>query len=160
MNPLHLRGSTASATQGMNGTITVSASVSFVRPRVQTHLLEINQCATKGCGANAKCFDFRPPSSAYSCTCNAGFVGTDPNCLRRYTPSSYYDALELDACLTLPCGANARCTDHYPPSVNRTCTCNSGFEGDPYNGCTGVFQHFVCCLTQQSSMTVLTSRVV
>ncbi len=41
-----------------------------------------------------------------------------------------------DACSFLPCDFNARCTDNAAPG-SRTCTCNTGYEGDGLT-CTGL----------------------
>ena len=47
---------------------------------------------------------------------------------------------DIDACLARPCHANATCEDNAAPSLDATCTCDMGFEGDGLTsgtGCTG-----------------------
>jgi hypothetical protein len=44
--------------------------------------------------------------------------------------------LDYNACLVDPCSSFASCEDNPPPSMNATCTCLPGYEGDGVN-CTG-----------------------
>lgn len=90
------------------------------------------------CGANADC---RVVENRAVCSCVTGMFGTPPNC----RPECLIDQ---DCPLTLSClgnkckdpcvgscGINARCNviNHRP-----ICSCLSGFEGDPFSGCSVV----------------------
>ena len=47
---------------------------------------------------------------------------------------------DVDECLKpKACGSNAFCTNSYG---NYTCTCQEGFQGNPYDGVSTIEQHF------------------
>lgn len=107
----------------------------FVEPRPAP---PTNPCVPSPCGANSDCrvVDGRPV-----CSCLTGMLGAPPNC--RPECLIHQDCPTHLACVrnkcrdpcTGSCGFNARCTVHNHQPV---CTCNPGFEGDPFSGCNPV----------------------
>lgn len=97
-----------------------------------------NVCYPSPCGANSECreYDNRPV-----CSCLPGMLGAPPNC--RPECLIHADCPTRLACLqskcrdpcTGSCGFNARCTviNHQP-----VCSCEPGYQGDPFNGCNAV----------------------
>jgi hypothetical protein len=59
---------------------------------------------------------------------------------------------DLNACLTQPCARNATCYDDSPPLLTRICLCDTGFEGDGVNSCTGMYNAVILfCFTKPFS---------
>eukprot|EP00042_Codosiga_hollandica_P043932 m.424521 g.424521 ORF g.424521 m.424521 type:complete len:1427 (-) comp56674_c0_seq1:247-4527(-) len=75
------------------------------------------------CGVHSVC-DWNSTISAIDCSCQIGYSGSPCG--------------DTDFCLVTPCGGNTSCVDQAAPSINRTCTCLPGYEGNPYIGCTEI----------------------
>lgn len=97
----------------------------------------VNPCDPSPCGANAIC---QRKENAGACICIDDYHGNPyEGCLPECTLSS--DCQTNKACLRNKCvdpcpgvcGPNAQCSviNHLP-----TCTCQPGYEGDPFGGCT------------------------
>lgn len=94
-----------------------------------------NPCVPTPCGPNSIC---REVSGSPSCSCLPNYIGRSPNCRPECTSNSECPA-NL-ACFNEKCrnpcpgscGFNARCTvvNHTP-----SCTCETGFTGDPFTSC-------------------------
>ncbi|KAH1017853.1 hypothetical protein HUJ05_008447 [Dendroctonus ponderosae] len=95
-------------------------------------------CIPSPCGPNADC---QPLNNRAVCSCLPGMFGVAPNCRPECS-------IDQDCPLTLACtnqkckdpcagscGFNAECSvvNHRP-----ICSCQSGFEGDPFSGCNPV----------------------
>ena len=99
----------------------------------------INPCFPSPCGANANCSTNRRRAT---CKCIRGYFG-DPYSQCRPECVSNSDCPANRACSNLKCidpcpgtcGINARCQ-----VVNHiaTCTCSSGFRGDPFTQCVNI----------------------
>jgi len=95
-------------------------------------------CFPSPCGANSEC---REHDSRPVCSCLPGMLGAPPNC--RPECLIHADCPTRLACLqskcrdpcTGSCGFNSRCTviNHQP-----VCSCEPGYQGDPFNGCNAV----------------------
>ncbi|XP_037295454.1 uncharacterized protein LOC119189544 isoform X2 [Manduca sexta] len=93
-------------------------------------------CEPSPCGPNSVClFSGATPA----CSCQPGFLGTAPNCRPECTISAECPATLAcvaqrckDPC-EQACGPRAICSvvDH-----RATCACESGLEGDPFQGCS------------------------
>ena len=85
---------------------------------------------TAECGAHSTC----TWDGAVECGCQLGYSN----------PTACTDT---DYCIVDGCGAHAACVDQLAPSLNRTCTCNTGYSGNPYFHCFGMLflpnLHFV-----------------
>ena len=99
----------------------------------------VNPCFPSPCGANANC---SPRNRRATCKCIRGYFG-DPYSQCRPECVSNSDCPANRACSNLKCidpcpgtcGINARCQ-----VVNHiaTCTCSSGFRGDPFTQCVTI----------------------
>lgn len=109
------------------------------------------ECDTLVCGAGR--YGAPPPSGDGICrsctpiancasglTCTTAGDSTCGTCQTGYAGTT--SCVNIDACATNPCGANANCQDLPPPALGdaqgRTCTCQSGFEGNAETGCTPI----------------------
>ena len=104
--------------------------------------LDFDACSNVTCGINARCVDQPAPMLSFNCSCNAGYEGDRPDVECEGFELSSLEPLpwsEIDSCLTEPCGQNAFCSDLPPPSATRNCTCNIGFSGNPFQGCSGMY---------------------
>lgn len=111
--------------------------INFTEPKTPPVVYQ-NPCFPSPCGANSECkeYDSRPV-----CSCLPGMLGAPPNC--RPECLIHADCPTRLACLqskcrdpcTGSCGFNARCTviNHQP-----VCSCEPGYQGDPFNGCNAV----------------------
>lgn len=99
-----------------------------------------NPCIPSPCGPNSIC---REVGSTPACSCQSNYVGRPPNC--RPECSINAECPGNLACL------NERCKDPCPGScgVHATCvtrnhrpqcTCEIGYTGDPFSGCSIVQQ--------------------
>lgn len=98
----------------------------------------INPCLPSPCGPNSEC-KIRGDSPA--CSCLNNYIGTPPNCRPECTINP--ECPNTKACMNQKCvdpcpgscGVNARChvINHTP-----SCSCDSGFTGDPFQGCVRV----------------------
>ena len=99
----------------------------------------IDPCEPSPCGANTNCRSVRRRAS---CSCIPGYFG-DPYTICRPECISNSDCPANRACSNLKCidpcpgtcGIDARCQ-----VINHiaTCTCNTGFRGDPFNQCVKI----------------------
>ncbi|KAF0298054.1 Neurogenic locus notch 3 [Amphibalanus amphitrite] len=95
-------------------------------------------CTPSPCGPNAQC---REHNGGAACTCLEGYQGSPPNCRPECVVSA--DCASHLACVGNKCrdpcddqcGVNAECRvrSHVP-----ICSCLSGFQGDPFQGCTAI----------------------
>ena len=95
-------------------------------------------CEPNPCGPYSQ---FREGNGVCICSCEPGMIGSPPNCRPECLVSS--ECSQSTACIQQQCrdpcpglcGFNAECrvTNHNP-----ICTCNVGYEGDPFNGCTRI----------------------
>ena len=114
------------------------------------NFVDINECLLNPCHANASCNDSQ---GSFICQCNIGYSGNGLNCssmyiLHWYTvcktfycSSSHLSlliSLDINECLSIPCHANASCTDTQGSFV---CECNTGYSGTGFN-CSS---KYVCC---------------
>lgn len=103
------------------------------KPVIQEHL---SPCVPNPCGANAQC---REQNGAGACTCLQDYIGNPyegcrPECILNS------DCVSTKACISKKCqdpcpgvcGQNAVCQviNHLP-----SCTCLSGYTGDPFRFC-------------------------
>lgn len=98
----------------------------------------INPCIPSPCGPNADC---RVIGESPACSCLTNYIGAPPNCRPECTinPECPYNRACMnqrcvDPCPGL-CGSNAKCAviNHTP-----SCSCDIGYTGDPFQGCTPV----------------------
>ena len=99
----------------------------------------VDPCQPSPCGSNAQC---RNRGRQASCACIQGYFG-DPYSTCRPECTSNSDCPANRACSNLKCidpcpgtcGIDARCQ-----VINHiaTCTCNTGFRGDPFNQCVKI----------------------
>ncbi|KAJ9598210.1 hypothetical protein L9F63_011093, partial [Diploptera punctata] len=97
-----------------------------------------NPCVPSPCGPNSQC---RPIGNTPACSCLANYVGRAPNCRPECTineecPSNL--ACQNERCRDPcpgSCGVQATCVvvKHAP-----VCTCQPGFTGDPFAGCSAI----------------------
>lgn len=98
----------------------------------------INPCYPSPCGLNAQC---QVINQTPSCSCLPEFLGSPPKCKPECTTNS--DCPSRLSCINRKCkdpcpglcGTNAEC---YVNNHVSTCTCSSGFTGDPFLQCTPV----------------------
>lgn len=93
-------------------------------------------CQPSPCGPNSICVS---SGEMPACSCQPSFIGTAPNCRPECTISAECPAALAcvaqrckDPCLQA-CGPRAICSviDH-----RATCACESGLEGNPFQGCS------------------------
>lgn len=93
-------------------------------------------CVPSPCGANAQC---REQNGAGSCSCIADYIGNPyegcrPECILNSDCPSNQACIQNKCKDPCPgtCGQNAEChvLNHLP-----SCTCRSGFTGDPFSYC-------------------------
>ena len=127
---------------------------------------EVDGCQVLRCGANAVCTDLAPPSVDAECGCLSGFTG-DPllgctGSLSEVIGHSCVILTDIDACVSQPCHAQATCTDLAAPSLDRSCACNTGYQGDGAAVCFGMMRisHACCVSHAQISTRVSASRAV
>jgi hypothetical protein len=112
----------------------MSSSVCFLEPPVQPP--SGNPCVPSPCGPNSQC---RAVGNTPACSCLPNYVGRAPNCRPECTISA-------ECASNLAC-QNEHCRDPCPGScgVQATCvvvkhaplcTCQPGFTGDPFTGCS------------------------
>ncbi|KAI4480699.1 hypothetical protein M0802_014155, partial [Mischocyttarus mexicanus] len=105
---------------------------------VETSTESVNPCYPSPCGLNAQC---QVINQQPSCSCLPEFLGSPPKCRPECTTNS--DCPSRLSCINRKCkdpcpglcGANAEC---YVNNHITTCTCSSGFTGDPFLQCTPV----------------------
>lgn len=95
-------------------------------------------CETSPCGPNSICRVF---GDTPSCTCQANYVGSPPNCRPECVVNT--DCPSNMACISEKCrdpcpgscGFNADCRvqNHIP-----ICSCSDGFTGDPFTQCSQI----------------------
>lgn len=98
----------------------------------------VNPCDPSPCGPNSIC-QVRGESPA--CTCLENYIGQPPNCRPECTINP--ECTRSLACMNQKCrdpcpgscGSNALCSviNHNP-----TCSCQTGYTGDPFQGCVPV----------------------
>lgn len=99
-----------------------------------------NPCVPSPCGPNSQC---RVINESPSCSCLPEFTGTPPNCRPECVTNnecSFNLACINNKCkdpCTGICGSNAECkvVSHTP-----NCICFSGYQGDPFVGCSPILQ--------------------
>lgn len=107
---------------------------STVKPT--TEMVPIDGCIPSPCGPNSEC---RLIGNTVACSCLPNYIGRPPNCRPECT-------INEECPGNLAC-QNNKCRDPCPGScglhavcvvVNHSpqCTCESGFTGDPFSGCT------------------------
>jgi hypothetical protein len=85
------------------------------------------QASCPVCGTNEKCVS--TGTSTYGCACLPGYTGGVGSCT------------DINECTSgTPCGANTSCAN---TPGGFTCSCKTGFQGDPVAGCTDINE----CLT-------------
>ena len=90
-------------------------------------MVDVNECLTNPCGANAVCTD---SVGSYTCTCQTGCVG-DPKKGCLCTTSSTVG----NPCDNIKCGTNALCRIE-PGTDKPVCYCPSNYPGgDPRVSC-------------------------
>lgn len=98
----------------------------------------VNPCIPSPCGPNADC---RVIGESPACSCLANYIGAPPNCRPECTinPECPYNRACMNQRCIDPCpgscGSNAKCAviNHTP-----SCSCDIGYTGDPFQGCTPV----------------------
>lgn len=112
----------------------------------------VDPCRPSPCGPNAEC-QVRGESPA--CSCLSNYIGSPPNCRPECTInpecSSQLACINQKCSDPCPgsCGYNAQCSviNHTP-----VCSCNAGYTGDPFTGCTPVqgrvkrLSSIACCM--------------
>ena len=112
----------------------IPSDLCFLEPPVQPP--SGNPCVPSPCGPNSQC---RVVGNTPACSCLPHYVGRAPNCRPECTISA--------ECLSNLACQNERCRDPCPGScgVQATCvvvkhapvcTCQPGFTGDPFAGCS------------------------
>lgn len=98
----------------------------------------VNPCVPSPCGPYSECYASGPNPT---CTCKVGYFGYPPQCRPECVTSN--DCPNDKACF------NERCSDPCPGAcgwnticqvVNHSpiCTCESGYEGDAFRGCSRI----------------------
>nr|CAD7425818.1 unnamed protein product [Timema monikensis] len=95
----------------------------------------INPCVPSPCGRNSVC---QVVGTQPACSCLRNFIGAPPNCRPECVVNT--DCAPTQACISEKCrdpcqgscGLNTECRvqNHIP-----TCTCQSGYTGDPFTQC-------------------------
>lgn len=99
-----------------------------------------NPCMPSPCGPNSQC---RVVGNNPACSCLAGYVGRPPNCRPECTIDAECPgnmACQKEKCRDPcpgSCGAHTTCVvvKHAPQ-----CSCDNGYTGDPFAGCTPILQ--------------------
>lgn len=107
----------------------------LIPPEPVTRKPIIEPCNPSPCGPNSIC---RPVGESYTCNCLPEYIGSPPNCRPecvintdcRSTQACYNNKC-IDPCPG-SCGENAEC---HVISHAVTCTCISGYIGDPFVQC-------------------------
>lgn len=97
-----------------------------------------NPCIPSPCGPNSQC---RVIGNTPACSCLPNYIGRAPNCRPECTISAECPsnkACQREKCVDPcpgSCGANTECSviNHSP-----VCSCQVGFTGDPFGGCSSV----------------------
>lgn len=94
-----------------------------------------NPCVPSPCGPNSQC---RAVGDSPACSCIQSYIGSPPNCRPECTINT--ECASNLACMNQKCGDpcpgscgfNSRCSviNHTP-----VCTCETGYNGDPFQGC-------------------------
>lgn len=113
---------------------------------VETPIVESQDpCFPSPCGPNAKC---RPVANTPACSCLPSYVGRPPNCRPECTNSAEcpgHLACQNEKCKDPcpgSCGINTNCIviKHSP-----VCSCQEGYTGDPFYGCSVIEQGSSVC---------------
>lgn len=123
----------------------ISSTFCFLEPPAQPP--SGNPCVPSPCGPNSQC---RVVGNTPACSCLPYYVGRAPNCRPECTISAECPS-------NLAC-QNERCRDPCPGScgVQATCvvvkhapvcTCQPGFTGDPFAGCSLIPRKPNICIT-------------
>lgn len=94
-----------------------------------------NPCQPSPCGPNSEC---KVIGETPACTCLSNYIGAPPNCRPECSINS--ECPTNKACMRQKCedpcpgscGLNAKCSviNHTP-----SCSCDTGFTGDPFRDC-------------------------
>lgn len=111
--------------------------IAFIAILVEDTSIQINPCLPSPCGPNAKCTE---RNDVGSCACLPGYIGNPyegcrPECILDSDCSPTRACINskcIDPCPGT-CGTNAECR-----VINHrgSCTCFSGYTGDPYQYCS------------------------
>ncbi|XP_028157244.1 uncharacterized protein LOC114350564 isoform X7 [Ostrinia furnacalis] len=110
----------------------------FVKCFIDRPMIPINSCIPSPCGPNSQCNEV---NGVPVCSCLRNYVGRPPNCRPECVidvecPGNLACISEIcsDPCPG-SCGFHATCTvvKHVP-----ICTCDHGYTGDPFSGCSVV----------------------
>lgn len=134
--------------------ICMFSSICFLEPPVQPP--SGNLCVPSPCGPNSQCY---MAGNTPACSCLPHYVGRAPNCRPECT-------INAECPSNLAC-QNKRCRDPCPGScgVQATCvvvkhsplcTCQPGFTGDPFTGCSLIPRKDFClCYSITSSIQMI-----
>lgn len=148
--------------------ITITGGVSYCacpkgfRAQPDGSCVDINECAEQAqiCGFGAECFN---QPGTYECACPNGYSGdpynglcspaqkkclSDKECPENErcvqpgecacSPPYFIDPQDKNICKSpcerFACGLNAKCIPNDPPK----CVCETGFKGDPFQGCVDI----------------------
>lgn len=148
--------------------ITITGGVSYCacpkgfRAQPDGSCVDINECAEQAqiCGFGAECFN---QPGTYECACPNGYSGdpynglcspaqkkclSDKECPENERcvqpgecacpPPYFIDPQDKNICKSpcerFACGLNAKCIPNDPPK----CVCETGFKGDPFQGCVDI----------------------
>lgn len=112
--------------------------------------VKTDPCYPSPCGSNAECISKQDGENAVAtCKCLQGFPKGDP-----YTGCRPECVTNSDCPQTQACGSQQKCIDPCPGlcgynaacrviNHNPLCTCNVGFTGSPYQGCTEFKRKFI-----------------
>lgn len=109
-----------------------------LKEEVPTVIQPQNPCVPSPCGPNSECKVIR---DSPACSCLPNYIGTPPSCRPECTinpecPINQVCTRQkcIDPCPG-SCGANAKCSviNHMP-----TCSCETGYTGDPFTYCSPV----------------------
>lgn len=98
--------------------------------------IDVNPCLPSPCGPYSQCHRHNDQAV---CSCQDGYFGTPPNCRPEcLVPSDCAKTLTcLDQHCADPCegscGINTQCRVR---NHNPVCSCRTGYEGDPFTGCS------------------------
>ena len=113
--------------------------------------IDVDECSdnTDNCNINAICSNNH---GSFNCQCKAGFSGDGISCSSKAIILTWYNVqfffrfffhdyyllfLDINECLTNPCGSNASCTDNEGSFV---CKCGVGYSGNGFV-CSGECDH-------------------